>query len=469
MSCMSYRFKSTVISASVAGLVIVFGSSVSCEAAASSSDFVPNFLAQTTLGAGRHPNGIAALNEHAVFVATTDSNQSGTSAELLIFGKVNNTYQQTGTVMLKVGDKAQGMSITPDKTTLLVALGNGSVALVDVRDALAGKATPSFVDQSNGGAIARPGTFGTAVTPDGKYAFIANEYGKITTESDSGNIGLIALDRQQDGRTRGTQVGFIPVVGNALGGVSVSADGTRAYATTEVVPATENKTLSGTGNAALVSTQCVQSNPDDPKPNGALNVIDVQKAIEGAAAPGSAPNVISNAVVTSVAAACSPVRAEETQDGSSVWVVARGSNEVLQFDRAKLSVDPDHALLQTVPSNGLMPVALYLDPVHPNLMVTNSDRFETSTTSSTSSAAPAINRVNLSIFDVSGPQAKLVQTLPTGLFPRAIATIDRGRTVFVSDFDSSTVSVFRQTAEGSDFGGAGISPFGSSSAHAERR
>ncbi|MDR5877820.1 hypothetical protein [Caballeronia sp. LZ032] len=81
---------------------------------------------------------------------------------MLIFGKVNNTYQQMGMVMLKVGGWAEGMSIKPDKTNLVVAINQGSVAPVDIRDALAGTAKPSFVNQSNGGTIANPGTFGTS-------------------------------------------------------------------------------------------------------------------------------------------------------------------------------------------------------------------------------------------------------------------------------------------------------------------
>lgn len=83
--------------------------------------------------------------------------------------------------------------------------------------------------------------------------------------------------------------------------------------------------------------------------------------------------------------------------------------------------------------------------------------------------APPLNPVDLSVFDISAPHAWLVQTLPTGLFPREIATIDRGRTEFVYDFDSSTVSVFRQTDEGTDSGGAGISPSGFFGARPERR
>ncbi|MDR5877821.1 hypothetical protein [Caballeronia sp. LZ032] len=212
-------------------------------------------------------------------------------------------------------------------------------------------------------------------TPDGKYAFIANEWGKLTPTSDKGNIGIIALDKQRDGRTTGTQVGFIPIVGSGLAGVSFSPSGKRAFVPAEYVNATENETLSGTNNASLISTQCFKDSPQATGSNGALNVIDVAKAIQGAATSGSAPNVISNAVVTSVAAACSPVRAEATQDGSSVWITARGSNELLQFDRARLAVDPDHALLQSVGSNGLLPVGLYLDPVRPYLMVTNTNRW----------------------------------------------------------------------------------------------
>ncbi|MDR5833710.1 hypothetical protein [Caballeronia sp. LZ034LL] len=459
---MPYKLKSTVISASAASLAALVMFSGACEAASS----VPDFIPETVLGPGAAPNGVVAVDENAVFVAATATNSSGASvAEVLIFGRVHNSLQQTGTVVLKSGDEAEGMSITPDKTTLVVALENSGVALVNVGDALAGKAEPSIVDQSNGGTISDPGTFGTAVTPDGKYAFIANEFGKITPTSPPGNVGLIALSKQRDGRTTGTAVGFIPVVGSTIADVSISADGQRAYATTEAVN-DKNTTLSGTSNAALVSTQCVEDNPQAPTSNGALNVIDVAKAIAGAATPGSTPNVIRSAVLTTIAAACSPVRVQETLDGSSVWLTARGSNELLQFDRAKLTADPDNALLQTVPSNGLAPVGLYLDPVRPNLMITNSDRWNASPTSTTT---PPVSQMNLSVFDISGPRAKLVQTLQTGAFPRAIATTDQEKTVFVTNYDDDTVSVFTQQDEGSVAGGAGISPFGFFGAQPQRR
>src|SRR5262245_8826273 len=56
-----------------------------------------------------------------------------------------------------------------------------------------------------------PGTFDVAVTPDGHYAFLANEYGQLpsptpTTETGGGTVGVIKVERDGSGGfTRGTK------------------------------------------------------------------------------------------------------------------------------------------------------------------------------------------------------------------------------------------------------------------------
>ena len=58
-----------------------------------------------------------------------------------------------------------------------------------------------------------PGNFDVAVTPDGHYAFVANEYGQLpsptpTPETGGGTIGVIMVERDAAGRfTRGRLVG----------------------------------------------------------------------------------------------------------------------------------------------------------------------------------------------------------------------------------------------------------------------
>ena len=88
-----------------------------------------------------------------------------------------------------------------------------------------------------------PGTFDVAVTPDGHYAFVANEYGKMpsptpTTETGGGTIGVIKVLRDGAGRFTGTKpvepynTIYIPG-GNTIPGITMSHDGRYLYAACE--------------------------------------------------------------------------------------------------------------------------------------------------------------------------------------------------------------------------------------------
>ena len=82
-----------------------------------------------------------------------------------------------------------------------------------------------------------------AVTPDGHYAFVANEYGLMpsptpTHETGGGTIGVIRMERDAAGRfTRGRLVEpyntiYIPG-GDTIPGITMSHDGTYLYVTCE--------------------------------------------------------------------------------------------------------------------------------------------------------------------------------------------------------------------------------------------
>ena len=80
----------------------------------------------------------------------------------------------------------------------------------------------------------------------------------------------------------------------------------------------------GGSNPILTRTGCYRQADGGTQANGLLTVIDVAKA---EANPSSA------AIVSTVNAGCSPVRAVETADGSTLWVSARGDNRVLDQPR----------------------------------------------------------------------------------------------------------------------------------------
>jgi len=89
-----------------------------------------------------------------------------------------------------------------------------------------------------------PGTFDIAVTPDGEYAFVANEYGTMPSPTPPnfigvGTIGVIKVERGEAGgftwKTRSIEHNstiYIPG-GNTIPGITMSHDGRYLYVTTE--------------------------------------------------------------------------------------------------------------------------------------------------------------------------------------------------------------------------------------------
>jgi len=71
-------------------------------------------------------------------------------------------------------------------------------------------------------------------------------------------------------------------------------------------------------------------------------------------------NPSSAAIISTVNADCSPVRAVETADGSTLWVSARGDNRVLAFSTGMVETNPGNALLGYADTGGTAPVGLRL-------------------------------------------------------------------------------------------------------------
>src|SRR5262249_52091151 len=125
-----------------------------------------------------------------------------------------------------------------------------------------------------------PGTFDVAVTPNGSYAFVANEYGNAPNApvDSTGTVGIIKTQRIWPGRfTTATRslllnnsTSYIYVKGaRALPGITVSRDGRLLYVVHEIAnPPHENPTNSK--SPILVTGQtCVQKG-SAPAYNGLL-------------------------------------------------------------------------------------------------------------------------------------------------------------------------------------------------------
>lgn len=348
-----------------------------------------------------------------------------------------------------------------------------------------------------------PGTFDIAVTPDGEYAFVANEYGLMpsptpTTEKGGGTVGVIRVQRDDFGRfTSGFQVGYIYVPGgNTIPGITMSHDGKYLYVTCEgsadgINPETLNPyrdptNVQSTRNGPVLCPGCrtnVQKcdNESDGRHenNGLLTVIDVAKATSGM---GQA------SIITSIASGCSPVRAVETQNGQYLFVAARGLNkelpsqqgtsgyQILAFDVSKLvsrgglgnpsrdpnspsttprptptprprpsPISPNDALVGQGDSGGTAPVGMALFGNNDNLLaVANSNRFYNNSECVNPPPGAPPCTASVAILDVSNPAAPAVQQIipnANNAFPRNVTLGRDHSTLYVPNADAKLLEV----------------------------
>jgi DNA-binding beta-propeller fold protein YncE len=308
-------------------------------------------------------------------------------------------------------DPAQGIVLIPDTGLLAVGLSNAGVAFLPLDKALEGKAAPHVLSQGD-----RPGSGYLAATPDGKTLFVANEY------LHGGSVGVIAIRRDPKGQLVPEAIAQLPTP-RATPGITLSPDGTRLYAVDEILAKDLPERLPGNDIPQLQHGNCVQAPGGPANANGGLFVIDVAKA----AAPPTdySPQHERDATLRLVNAGCSPVREAISSDGRTVYVTARGDDNVLVFDAAALEHDPEHAFLRSLLTNGQAPVGLGLFDHDRKLLVANSNRFST---------APG----NATVIDLADPaKPAFLQTIKTGLFPRNITVSPDGHrlllTVFLED------------------------------------
>jgi DNA-binding beta-propeller fold protein YncE len=211
---------------------------------------------------------------------------------------------------------ASGLKVTPDGRYVLGAAGRGAVVL-DVAAAVSGAGGELLgslaAPASRAGA--GPGAAELAVSPDSRYIFLTLE--------GAGMVAVFDLDAAiRSGFASQGFLGAIPVGAGALG-IAVSPDGHWLY---EVSESAQDRST---------------------RDSGALNVIDVKRAVRDPA----------RSVVARAAAACAPVRVAVSADGSVVWVTARDGNALLGFSALALGRNPAHALV-SVTRVGEQPLGL---------------------------------------------------------------------------------------------------------------
>jgi hypothetical protein len=347
---------------------------------------------------------------------------------------------------------------------------------------------PPVIPNCNPQNLCPPGSFDLAVTPDGRYAFVANEYGTLPSPTPpnidigSGTVGIIQTHRDDLGRftfrTRpvpGTKYIYVPG-GSAIPGITMSHDGKYLYVTSEsasadinpetMMPYRDPTNVANSSNGTVLCPGCPKLlNGCDNKSegsnasNGLLTVIDVNKAKRGM---GQA------SIVTSIACGCSPVRVVETANGQYVFVAARGKNtvlplppepgasgyQVLAFDRAMLvSGSPNNALVGYGDTHGTGPVGMALFGSQDSLLaVANGNRYYRNPDTGRISRDCRPPRpgtppctANVAIMDVSNPTEPRVQQTPipafsVDSFPRNV-TLGPDGFLYVPNADAKMLEV----------------------------
>ncbi len=332
-----------------------------------------------------------------------------------------------------------------------------------------------------GATFCPPGTFDIAVTPDGQYAFVANEYGVMPNGLNmglGGTVGIIKVQRDNLGRFTprtfpigGNRTIYVPG-GSTIPGITMSHDGRYLYVTCEgsadginpdtLEPYRDPTDVANTPNGTVLCPgcrtnfkRCDNESKGGLVNNGLLTVIDVDKAIRGM---GQA------AIITTIASGCSPVRAVETTDGQYVWVAARGLNkelpvergtagyQVLAFDVSKLvsGNSQNDALVGYGDSGGTAPVGMALFGNNDSLLaVANSNRFYNNIECVNPAPGSPPCTASVAILDVSNPAAPAVQQIipnANDAFPRNVTLGPDGSTLYVPNANAKLLEVITTTA-----------------------
>jgi len=209
-------------------------------------------------------------------------------------------------------------------------------------------------------------------------------------------------------------VGVIPA-GNAPIALTFSSDERTLYTTAQAAPAGLKWPVACKPEG--------QPNTAPDHPFGAVHVIDVAKATTDP----------EHSVITTVAAACNPVRLALSPDGNTLYATSRGDHALLAFDTRKLVSDSEHALIGRV-GVGAAPVGIAVFDGGRRVVVTNSNRF----------GADANAPQQLTVVDatkLASGDAAILGAIPAGAFPREMRVTADGKTLLVTNFLSRTLEV----------------------------
>jgi len=344
---------------------------VGCSTAGASGPSLTHVRTAMTAVPGSPFGVVTTANGRWSFVSTSSSGV--TSSTGLIVVLANRASSSIIDFQVPITGMPLGEALTNDGRYLLVADDTGIVVLDTARLESGGDSAVGTLREVVGG-----GAIEVAVSPNDRFAFVTLE--------DSAEIAVFNLAQAlPDGFGLQDFVGMIPL-GLAPVGMAVSPNGQWLYVTSE-------GPVQGHGTLSVINLSEAETDPGD-------------------------------SVVSSVIAGCSPVRVIVSSNGQTVWVTARGSDDLLGFSASSLVSDPSHALVADV-EIGPAPVGLSIVSNGTRIVVADSNRFGTA------------GSANLAVVDTEAALARksaLLGYVPAGLFPREMAL--HGNELLVTNYSS---------------------------------
>lgn len=283
---------------------------------------------------------------------------------------------------------AYGEALSHDGRLLLVTGGKGT-SVLDVAQLERGGGQP-LLGMLPGHA--GEGAVYAAISPDGKLAFVADEYAKQISVFDLAKARIAGFGSD-------VLIGHVPVAAFPVG-LAFAPDGRWLYATSQRGP---------DGMQAVCKPE---GEHGQMHPQGLLFKLDVVKAASHPA----------HAVVAAWPAGCNPVRVAVSPSGTQLWVTARGENALL-----KLQLDDEgHATIATFPI-GNSPVGVVVRPDGKQVWTALSNRFGKS----------GGHLAGLAHLDGASPTTLL--SMPAAGFPRELSFLPDGRTLVTTLFNAGQV------------------------------
>jgi DNA-binding beta-propeller fold protein YncE len=326
-----------------------------------------------------------STNGNYVFATTT------ASLNVLTMNSNQTISAQYHYVVASSGEIAQGLALTSDGSYAAVAVGNQ----INVQSAAQAE---QDANSANAATLVVPSvapvTDATEVafSQDGQFAFVTMR-----------NSNKLAVFNMQKALTTGQNqpgvfVGTISLDINPTG-MAVSPDGQWLY----VVSAESSNTSSTGPNEGLISVLSIQKLETNP----------------------------SSALVSQATAGCSPSGVIASTDGSTVWVTARGSDDLLGFSADKLRTDPKHSLTAQVPV-GQTPTGVIMADGGTKILVADTNL----------NGQPGSD--NIAVIDAAAAIARkpaLIGYIPSGRSPDHFVLSSTGQYLYVADSGAPQVQI----------------------------